>query len=497
MTSQTRFHLERGFPACFPVGDATAHIVSGWCFHPRKRLRRLSFVAGDKRFPIRYIHDVRVDVAKQLAEEDPQGLSLTCGFWDALPLCSDLAGRPLQVSAILEWHDGTCEEWRVGSSTLLLQAAEAANNPHIGESGAPTVVICMGTYNPDPTAFERQVASIINQTFEDWACVVNDDKSSPNLYRAITDICSRDRRFHVFQNLDNLGFYRNYEVGLWRVTRLGARYVALADQDDYWYPLKLQRSLRAFDESTTLVYCDMKIVDSAHSVLSDTYWFSRRNNWRDLDVLLLANTVTGAASVFRANLLERILPFPDKLSDAFHDHWIACCALASGPVKYVDEPLYEYVQHHSNVIGHSSLEGKSWRHAGRRLLLETGPGRTGLVRGVLVRGLALYSREYRRLEVLARTLRLRVHHLSLDVSRALRLVDGSWGSVARLYFAHVRYWLRGQTTGDAEIRLATGYLIARLAEPLIPFVRRRLIRAIRSRGSAISQSIDDGRHLGS
>ena len=37
----------------------------------------------------------------------------------------------------------------------------------------------------------------------------------------------------------------------------------------------------------------------------------------------------------------------------FHDHWLAVVAMARGEIAYVDEPLYDYVQHHDAVIGHS------------------------------------------------------------------------------------------------------------------------------------------------
>jgi hypothetical protein len=49
-----------------------------------------------------------------------------------------------------------------------------------------------------------------------------------------------------------------------------------------------------------------------------------------------------------------VLPFPPRLADPFHDHWLAVVALATGRIAYVDEPLYDYVQHTGAVIGHST-----------------------------------------------------------------------------------------------------------------------------------------------
>jgi hypothetical protein len=85
-----------------------------------------------------------------------------------------------------------------------------------------------------------------------------------------------------------------------------------------------------------------------------------------------ANTVTGAATLFRAEMLEKILPFPKKIGDAFHDHWIAIVGITQGELKYIDAPLYDYYQHAENIIGHvdfdrpkrhsESLTDRSKRH---------------------------------------------------------------------------------------------------------------------------------------
>jgi hypothetical protein len=89
-------------------------------------------------------------------------------------------------------------------------------------------------------------------------------------------------------------------------------------------------------------------------VLSDTYWTTRANNSTDFCSLLLANSVTGAASLFRRELLGQCLPFPTRVGYLFHDHWIAVMAMLMGKIAYVDEPLYDYIQHGANVIGHAA-----------------------------------------------------------------------------------------------------------------------------------------------
>jgi hypothetical protein len=93
---------------------------------------------------------------------------------------------------------------------------------------------------------------------------------------------------------------------------------------------------------------------------------------------LLANSVTGAASLYRRDLLDDALPFPPLLAKGFHDHWLAVVAMALGEIAYLDEPLYDYVQHDTAVIGHLGANKRPRpirRHLIDRLRRPTGGSR--------------------------------------------------------------------------------------------------------------------------
>ena len=40
--------------------------------------------------------------------------------------------------------------------------------------------------------------------------------------------------------------------------------------------------------------------------------------------------------MFRRKLLDYLLPFPDKVGDAYHDHWLGVTAMTLGSIGYVD-----------------------------------------------------------------------------------------------------------------------------------------------------------------
>jgi len=161
-----------------------------------------------------------------------------------------------------------------------------------------------------------------------------------------------DERFSLSRSERRLGFYRNFERAI-RLAPPEAGYVAMSDQDDLWRPEKLEVLLGALGDAR-LVYSDARVIARDGQVLADTYWSLRRPNHTSLLSLLVANSVTGAASLFPRGLLDDALPFPPAQFAHFHDHWLALTALATGDIAFVERPLYDYVQHHDATLGHAA-----------------------------------------------------------------------------------------------------------------------------------------------
>ncbi len=225
---------------------------------------------------------------------------------------------------------------------------------------APLIAICLPTFNPPLDLLRRQIESIRAQTHQAWLCLLSDDASEAASLAALKELLAGDERFVWSPATERLGVYHNIERCL-RLVPAQAEFVALADQDDRWYPHKLARLVAEYTQADTqLVYSDLRVVDVQGQVLADSYWTTWRNNQTDLVQLLFENTVTGAAALFRRSLLATALPFPPRAGNLYHDHWLACVALALGGIRFVNEPLYDYVQHGGNVIGHFSPPQRSW-----------------------------------------------------------------------------------------------------------------------------------------
>lgn len=429
-------------PAELEIGLGQFLVVSGECHAPGDTVEAI---------------EIELEGAPERAE-----LSRTtrgAAFWQAVFLSPDLIGRTVRVGVQLRLKSGLGIRRTIGEISCRdvdwLPAAAPGRRESSGQ-----IAICMATYEPELHAFQRQVDSIRNQTYAEWICIVNDDGSGAETWARMQECCSGDGRFVFYQNTENMGFYRNFESALKKVPE-NAEYVAFSDQDDWWYVDKLSILVDAMNrEDANLAYSDMRIVDADGKEVAGTYWVNRKNEYRDLKVILVANTVTGAASLFKRDMLRHLVPFPPRVGDSFHDHWLACTALSTGRVTYVDAPLYDYYQYGGSVIGHCDFVRFTIGERIASLLRLCGrlcrPSVAGpLLRGKYASALAVYRGECRRLRLVQETIRKRCR-IDPRRSRDLRLFDGGIRSVAKLLGLHVRVLLKGQTTDDAELRLAMG-----------------------------------------
>ncbi|MGO4343140.1 glycosyltransferase [Pedococcus sp. 2YAF34] len=207
----------------------------------------------------------------------------------------------------------------------------------------------MAVHRPDLGLLERQVRSLQHQEVPDWECVVGIDGHDPETHRHLLELVAADPRFAVHHFDDNLGVYRHFERLLALVpTSEGVSWVALADQDDHWYPGKLARLLPTLAEpGVTAVVGQARVVsDGRDEGITERHVGGFAST-------LLINQVTGSLAVFRSDVVAASLPFPPGNDAAIHDHWLAVCATARGRVVQVDEVVQDYVQHGGNVIGES------------------------------------------------------------------------------------------------------------------------------------------------
>jgi glycosyltransferase involved in cell wall biosynthesis len=229
------------------------------------------------------------------------------------------------------------------------------------ESGAMSqpaknrISVAMCTYNGEQF-LAQQLASMAQQSRPPDELIVCDDRSTDHTVAMIREFAASVRYpVRVFENEHNLGVAANFD----RAIRLcEGNLIALADQDDIWYPIRLERSeqeLTAHPQAG-LIFSDADIIDDNNQSTGATLW--QRLSFvgkREQDLLagrylVLAKHrfVTGATVMMRAGLRDRCLPIGEGW---IHDEWITMISAAFCDLKPIAQPLIQYRIHASQQIG--------------------------------------------------------------------------------------------------------------------------------------------------
>jgi glycosyltransferase involved in cell wall biosynthesis len=227
----------------------------------------------------------------------------------------------------------------------------------------PLVSVVLGTYNGEAYLHE-QLRSVLAQTYPALEIIAIDDGSRDGTVGILREYAGRDTRMRVVVNERNLGFVRNFEKGC----RLaGGEYIALCDQDDYWFPEKIEKMVKAIG-GYPMVYCDSQLCGEDLQPLgrriSDLVHYQSFDDCRQLCVF---SRMYGHATLITRDLFEKASPF---LEEVPHDGWLAYHATLYGGVLYLPEVLVKYRQHAGNVfgvVGRKKQKATAVQRAGKRI----------------------------------------------------------------------------------------------------------------------------------
>lgn len=200
----------------------------------------------------------------------------------------------------------------------------------------------------------EQLDSILDQTVPVDEIVVADDGSTDGTLDIARDRLAAHPEVRILTGRVG-GTTANVERAIEAAT--GA-ILLLADQDDRWYPDKVEALTAAFAaDDVTLACSDGDLIDAAGEPLPGSLWArlgltpSRRRRLTGpgaLEQLLRWNVVTGATIAIRSDVARAALPLP---THGVHDWSLALVAAATGRLALVERPLLAYRIHATNQVG--------------------------------------------------------------------------------------------------------------------------------------------------
>lgn len=229
-----------------------------------------------------------------------------------------------------------------------------------------TVNILLATYNGEKY-IEKQLQSIVEQTYQNWNLYIHDDGSSDSTLQIINRVIQTYPACKITllkDHVKGLGACGNFSYLLQACTP--ADFCFFCDQDDIWQKNKIAYMVRFagdYDADIPLLFFhDMQIIDRADRVISPSLYdfshirFSKRHPFQQL---LTHNSISGCAMMINHTLQNRLGIIPEDC--IIYDWWIALAAfMTGGEILHVEKMLSGYRIHENNTMGLHNTLSASW-----------------------------------------------------------------------------------------------------------------------------------------
>lgn len=209
-----------------------------------------------------------------------------------------------------------------------------------------SVSVALATYNGSPY-LAHQLISILNQTRLPDQVIVCDDASTDETLQIIQwfeKTAPFDVKVQI--NAENLGVGPTFNEALSKCT---GTFIFLADQDDFWFPNKIERCLSWFVRNR-----EKKVVIHDSLIVDTDLRFQGTTNLQNVRRLRGSDRhfVTGSTTVFDRSLLSLLLPVPTRLMP--HDAWVHLLGQTARVRGVLESPL-QYRRRHQEATAKASL----------------------------------------------------------------------------------------------------------------------------------------------
>lgn len=204
------------------------------------------------------------------------------------------------------------------------------------------ISIAMATYN-GAKYLREQLDSFITQTRKPDELVICDDKSTDFTLKIINDfIKTAPFDVRVYTNEHRLGYSKNFDRA---ITYCLGDIIFISDQDDVWFPRKIERIEKIFDllNSVLVVIHDAELVDGKLKSCGITRLEQGFISKFPHSLII----TTGCFTAFRKELCSLLLPIP--VEQFSYDAWIHKVGDVFGRRLIVKESLQLYRRHGENV----------------------------------------------------------------------------------------------------------------------------------------------------
>jgi O-antigen biosynthesis protein len=249
------------------------------------------------------------------------------------------------------------DTWSSGTSSL---APRPALSQAAIDAGAPLISAIVPVYNAcrtSPRFLRDALSSVCGQTYRNIELIVVDDGSTD----ATAEICEE---FLRAQNTLPIRYLWKENGGQSSARNLGVarchgEWVSFLDQDDIWFPDKLERVVALLRAGVDVVYSDADTIDEHNQTLLTGIHRNHRCGWphpkTSLDDILLKDIfVMPGLMTVRRDLFLRVGGFDESLS-GYEDDDLFLRLYLSGRIVYLPEATLKWRMHEENYSQSSRM----------------------------------------------------------------------------------------------------------------------------------------------
>ena len=216
----------------------------------------------------------------------------------------------------------------------------------------PLVSVIMPVYNGEKFVGEA-IESVVNQTYKNWEIIIVDDGSTDNS-KKIIDQYLTDSRIHYIKHSKNQGIPSARNTG---IKASQGDFIAFLDQDDIWFPKKLEKQIAIFKCRTH----DCGMVFSDKIMLRDEGFIKVRKKSRRIpkninrlplrkvtEALFLYNFISIITVMIRRECLETVGLLDESIKGGADDYEFCLRLATKHKIKYLSIPLAIHRIHKAN-----------------------------------------------------------------------------------------------------------------------------------------------------
>lgn len=212
----------------------------------------------------------------------------------------------------------------------------------------PKVNIILATYNGEKY-IAKQLNSLLEQTYKNFDIYIRDDGSTDNTVAIIQEYINKNPEKIFF--LENKGKNLRCPESFYEIIRKCglAEYYALCDQDDIWYPQKIQWAVERLgkeDNRVPLLYysaCDYSTQEGKIIRKSP-----KQKENMELHNVLYYTPGSGFTMVMN-EMARHDFVLCTKPGNELHDRWLARCAVCFGKLIYDNRSTAAHIRHEDAV----------------------------------------------------------------------------------------------------------------------------------------------------